>query len=517
MTAVRESTRRLRPGVRTTSTPDGLLFRGPLGTFTATGGPDLSVLWDRISPALAGGLSAEAAESVCSNGKAGRIVRGLLDSLDEHGMLVTSPAGWAEHAIPRPTPDFAAWLDQVTVDPAEAWNRCVACRFTVFGTGPVAEAAAAALALSGIPIRRRDGEDSRLVLVRAADDVGAELLAFAGADRRKGFAVQTRTNDGGPIADRLGIDASVPESPVAELAGFLVVQRLLRKVAEPDTSWPRVLVVRPDPLRATSHPWPEGAATSPTDLTAAMTALDALCDPELGSLTAPEFTGLRQVPLGMAVADGIPAWGTTVDAARLAAGLAAAERRLDPDGGTAVGGDELHATGIAWRRAILGRTPLLDGDEYRPGPDTASARWLSTVTVRFGLDAHCRVSRPAEGVFVAVVTDGAGVLSRAVEGTAEDAAAHAWLGAAGAEQARRSGLAPPAEPFQSCGAALPVAGPRPELWSAPRDHEPELQRCLRRALPDVRPPRPAVGTGAPGLSAALRAAGFVALDLRSTP
>ncbi|WP_152546951.1 hypothetical protein [Amycolatopsis orientalis] len=514
MTAVRESVRRLRPGVRTTPTAEGLLFRGPLGTFTARGGPDLPVLWQRISPVLAGGLSADAVESACSTGKAGRIVRGLLDSLDEHGMLLTSPAGWAEHAIPSPTPGFAAWLEQMTVDPAEAWNRCVTSRFTVSGTGPVAETAASALALSGIPAHRRAGQDPRLVLVRADG-----FQAFAGADRRLGFAGQAETDDGGAIADRLGLGTSAPESAVAELAGSLVVQRLLRQVADPAGTRPRVLVVRPDPLRATAHPWPVGIATSPTDLATATTALDALCDPELGSLAAPEFTTLRQVPLGMAVADGIPAWGTTVDAARLAAGLAAAGRRLDPDGtrGTAVGGDELHAAGIVWRRAILGRTTPLDGDEYRPDPDTAAARWLSTVTVRFGLDARCRVARPADGVFVAVVTDAAGVRSRAVEGTAADAAAHAWLGAAGAEQARRSGLTPPPEPFLSCGATLPVAGPRPELWSPPRDHEPEFQRCLRRALPDVRPPRPSGGAAAPGLAAALRATGFVALDPGSTP
>ncbi|WP_370941899.1 hypothetical protein AB5J62_22595 [Amycolatopsis sp. cg5] len=494
MTAVREALYRLRPGVRATATAEGLLFRGPLGTFTATGGADLAVLWQRLAPALTGGLSADAIESVCAKGTAGQVVRGLLDSLSAHSMLLTAPADWDRYSIPNAAPGFAGWLDQVAVDPAEAWSRCACREFTVTGTGPIAEAAVAALTSSGMLVKR-EAADTRLVRLRAA---GFE--AFAGADARLAFA--------GPvaeIADRLGLGRSAPSRPVAALAGSLLAHRLLQDVAgvqQPAGPWPEVVIVRPDRLATTTHHWLTGTGSSPADLHAAMPALEALCDPELGPLAELRFAELPQIPLGMAVCGGTLGFGMTVDAARLAAGLAAAERALDPDGGrgVAVGGDELHATGVMLRREMLYRTSPLDGDEY------ACDGWPSTMAVRLGLDVRCRVASRADGVFVATSASG----SRAVEATAEDAAAYALLGAIGAEQAARAGITAVASPM--CGATLPSTGPHPELWPSPRDREPEFQRCLRRALPDVRTRR-ADRAAVPGL----QATGFVALERGSTP
>ncbi|RKR91993.1 hypothetical protein BDK92_6424 [Micromonospora pisi] len=347
------------------------------------------------------------------------------------------------------------------------------------------------------------------------------------------------------LAGRLrAVPAADPPVPLAALVGGAAVHRLLASVGglldpaeeikiadgpppeEPaGPVHPAVLVARMDPLRASYHPWLGDAGAAPTgvrdrarrepadagpaaalpaaalpaaavDLAVALRRLDVLCDPELGLLPPPEPADLPQVPAALAIADKVLGIGATADAARLDAGLRAAER-LAGDGWV-VGVDARHAAGVALRRAVhaaRNSLPGADVPESSWADSPAARRWWKALTLRFGIDARVRVRRLAPTAMHAEIIAGGTVLAWAVEATAADAVGLAALAATGVAQARAAGVAVTTGGITLNGAAPGWLPPEPDTGgrSTPNWHWPagiaEAEEKLQRALePLVGPP-----------------------------
>ncbi|WP_436533332.1 hypothetical protein [Actinoplanes sp. HUAS TT8] len=528
---------RLRHAVQASPTAAGLHVRGWMNAFTADGGADLWRLWQRLEPALRSGIAVDRLDRLTTRPRTRVVLRALIDALREHDMTLDLQPALAYAHQPAP-PAVAAWLEQLTADPAAAWHRLAGRTVTVTGTGPVADAAVAALTATGLPVTvRPDTEDTRMVGVTA----GRHVTVVAGLGDGAGFVTEpTPVADAAQLAARIAgrlklITARrVPAGPMPAILGAAAAHRLIchsaglndpaRSRTSPDETgpdpWSMVLVARSEPLTTGFHPWlagggvPAGAADTLED---ALHRLDALCDPELGMLPAAETGTLPQVPMSLARSGAEVGLGVTLGAARLDATLRAAERRLDPSGTgrLAVGADTTQAEGILLRRELLDRTPAgpaRNDPSWETHP--TARRWLRTVRDRFGVDVECVVAPIVPGVWTATVTDRRDVLGRAVEATPGDAAAFALLHAVAAAQTDLPSAA--TGPLTCCGAVAParpfadadwMSGPW--TWPGTRPAERELQRALRRLIAPERHPRPVTRRHAGDLGDALHAAGFV--------
>ncbi|WUH89306.1 hypothetical protein OG900_03550 [Streptomyces sp. NBC_00433] len=154
-TAVRTRVLRLRPIVHASPVPDGIHVRGARSSFTMNGSAGLWRLWRAISAALADGRSYEQLLDAAPGPAVRTATAMLAEQLRTHDMLVEVPLGWGESDDPAdPPPRIAAWLAAVAPDPVDAWERIRSAAVAVGGTGPVAAAAARALAGSGVRVLR---------------------------------------------------------------------------------------------------------------------------------------------------------------------------------------------------------------------------------------------------------------------------------------------------------------------------------------------------------------------------
>ncbi|MEU7474915.1 hypothetical protein AB0A63_02955 [Lentzea sp. NPDC042327] len=472
---------RLRPVVRATRTPDGLHLRGWASSCTITGGAGLWRVWQRLAPQLTAGLTADALVVPEETTPAVRAaVEVILEALREHDMLVTVPAEWD-----GPAPDVAEWLESVAADPVDAWRRLRAVTVEITGCGEPASAAARAVEAVGLAVRVSPRvEQPTSLLLLTADPF--TLQAGCGAD--VGYVLPPSSLSSNTEAtaqtDRLNATGTSP-AVLAALIGSTAVHRLLCAVAgledpaaaEARTPHPQVLIARTTPLRATYHPLLTGPP--PTD---PWRALDALTDAELGLVEPPVFGELPQVPAKLATCGTALGIGTTADAARLDAALAAVKTDA------VLGVDDLHARGAALRLAARHHP----GEPVEPPDDPTARRWWKALTERFAVPAELRTTRLAPGVHRAEVHRGHHLLAWAVEATAADAVAFAALAATGHAQAGRTGTAhlTGAAPHRA-DAGQPSWVTREWLWpNDVRDREQEFQDALT-ALPGVRvTPRP---------------------------
>ncbi|MFD8294160.1 hypothetical protein ACFV2B_38890 [Streptomyces lavendulae] len=466
---------RLRPGVAASALARGLHLRGWITSITLEGSPALPALWRMLEEALRTGGAAELAART----GAGTPLRGalctLIGQLHAHGMLV-------EYADPSGAGPAHDWLLKVAARPADAAAALAAARVEVRAAGPdgaLVAAALRALAHAGV-------EDARYAPGAVTAAGGAVLLTATladGTERAVGAAVHPdgafvtpvgvgarAATDTAALAERLGPGASpgpeataatpaaAPPSLTALVAGA-AVQRLLCALAglpDPDSAdpgdpgrpaprFPSALVAGQDPPYAAYHPWlggPPDPAPPPATLDEALAGVAALGDPRLGVLPAPLTGSLPQLPVALAgcAAPGggrLTAGGARADLARLDALCRAAELRLEAERpGVVVGAGPGHALGRALRRAApdLPAARNARRDAYGGGHPQAR-HWWSVLTRRLGVRAELTVAAldPAGPAYLAEVrAAGAArgrVLGRAVEATADDAAAFAALAA----------------------------------------------------------------------------------------
>jgi hypothetical protein len=496
------ATIRLRPSVYASPVADGVHVRGWTSALTMAGGPDLWRLWSRLEPALRNGISPAAIDALPASPATRQAVRRLLAALREHDLLLDGTAGGDAGSW------VADWYAQLSADPDPARRRVHDADVTVVGTGPVADAAVAALSAAGVEVPPPRGTGPVVI-----DADGAIAVAAVAGDRR-GYVTPAGTRAAvvdlaGRLAERQRTGAR-PSDPLAALLGCAAAHRFISRVAGLSTvdgaTWPLVYVARTDPLSAGYRPWllsgPSATPRPAEDLDDVLRRLDAVCDEELGLLPAPRYDDLPQLPSAVATCRRSVGTGATTGAARLDAAVRAAERLLDPAGGgrVAVGADALHADGVLLRRAVHARARALSPVDSLWTDAPLVARWWRALTVRFGVAARGSVVRLGDGVHLARVEAAGRELGWAVEATPEDAAAFAAMRATAAEQARRSGLADDGAPMTMCG-AVPAARPPydwdttwmvgPWRWPATRSAEVGLQRALRLLAPPARWPVPA--------------------------
>ncbi|MDH6574907.1 hypothetical protein [Kitasatospora sp. MAP5-34] len=540
---------RLRPIVHASPVRDGVHVRGARSSFTMNGGSGLWRLWQAVSVALAGGRSREQLLELGPNPAVRAAVAMMVGQLDEHDMLVAVPPGWGESSGPGDPPErIAGWLAAVAPDPVDAWERLRPASVTVCGTGPVAAAAARALAGAGVTVIRAGAEVTSPVLLATAEvavsvAVGGEVGFVTPVFAAPSGADDPVLSEAAAIADRIGLSAGAPSPAVlAALVGGAAAHRLVCAIAglpdpgedpladAPSTEaatfrHPTALVARLDPLRAEYHPWLASVERAPStggwlDRAAALLRVEALADRETGVLPVLELHDLPQLPAGLArcrVGAGVVCGiGTDAGLARLSAAVGAAEQLAGVADGSAdrvVGADATHAEGVLLRRLVHrqqhrrpeGTEPAaaeLDAAEWA-SPE--ARRWFKAVTLRFGVHADLRVRRLATGVHHAELRTGSELLGWAVESTPTDAAAFCALAAAGALQWRAAGGDPSAVMYAPCG-ATPTAAADGEA-----EAETVLQQELRRLL-GTRAPLTPVAPSSP-LTRALAAAGFVTLEV----
>ncbi|SHM06859.1 hypothetical protein [Actinacidiphila paucisporea] len=529
---VRTRVLRLRPIVHASPVPDGIHVRGARSSFTMDGSAGLWRLWQAVSAALADGRSYEELLDA-ARGPAVRTATALLtQQLRAHDMLVEVPRGWGESGDPAgPPPRIAAWLAAVAPDPVDAWERIRSAAVGVGGTGPVAAAAARALAAAGVRILRPDGRGGRTgrrpgapalsvppVLPPSLPALAAppvspalpappcllftgEVAVAAAAGGGAGFVTPAGSpvsayRDAQLIGDRIGLPAGPPSAAVlAALVGGAAAHRLVcalaglpdpgedtlaaSPAASPVLGRPTALIARLDPLGAGYHPWwdtaeHDPAGGGPADADALPGLVEALSDPETGVLPAVAVDDLPQLPAGLARCDagGTVVCGVGVDTAmaRLCCAVGAAERLILADGGipAVVGADARHAEGVRLRRLVHAGVPRPDAAAAQEWALSPGARrWFKAVTLRFGAPADLAVHGLAPGVFHAELRSGTALLGWAVESTAADAAAFCALAAAGALQWRAAGGDPSAPVHAPCG-ALPVRAADAPGTAAPR-------------------------------------------------
>ncbi|MFK0199594.1 hypothetical protein [Streptomyces lavendulae] len=465
---------RLRPGVTASALERGLHLRGWITSITLEGSPALPALWRMLEEALRTGGAAELAARV----GAGTPLRGalctLIGQLHAHGMLVEDvapPAAGLAHD----------WLLDIAARPADAAAALTAARVEVRAAGPdgaLVTAALRALAHAGV-------DDARYAPGAGTAAGGPVLLTATladGTERAVGAAVHPdgafvtpvgararAATDTAALAERLGLGgspgpeaataAAAPPALTALVAGA-AVQRLLCALAglpDPDSAdpgdpgrpaprFPSALVAGQDPPYAAYHPWlggPPDPAPPPATLDAALTGVAALGDARLGVLPAPLTGSLPQLPVALAgcAAPGggrLTAGGARADLARLDALCRAAELRLGAERrpGVVVGADPGHALGRALRRAALELPAARSARRDAYGGGHPQARhWWSVLTRRLGVRAELTVAGldPAGTAYLAEVRAAGAtrgrVLGRAVEATADDAAAFAALAA----------------------------------------------------------------------------------------
>lgn len=519
---------RLRPIVHATPTAQGVHIRGWSSSFTVKGGSGLWKLWQILAGRLIEGLPAEQVVAPTGRPEVVRAVTVLLEQLREHDMLVELPAGWVDGTDPAAPPaDVSAWLSSVAADPADAWRRLRTTPVRLTGDGPVAEAAARALAGLGVDVvpgalpaategvtdlvlsteagfavaARCRGEVGLVVPVSEVDSVlwsAREVTRrLAGAAEPGGAPYALSALVGSAAAHRLACAVAGLADPAVEAAELHDDDQ---QPAPARLEHPSVLVARLDPLSLTYHPFlPAAPAAPPADtVDEALRRIEALVDAELGPLAEPVAGSLPQVPAGLAAADGVVGVGASTDAARLDAVLRQAEAVLagGDAGHFAVGVHDRHAQGAALRRLAdaaveeLATTPVAD-DEWVGSP--AARRWWKALTLRFGRPAWIHVRRLAPDAVHAQIACGGEVIAWAVEAETADAVAFAALAAVGAAQAREAGLAVPPGPATLSG-AMPVARPAGEdvtpwsdgwHWPAGVDQGEDRLQAALRALPPV--------------------------------
>ncbi|MFF5209781.1 hypothetical protein [Streptosporangium sp. NPDC000396] len=558
MTGTTESTvmtvLRLRPAVHASAFAGGIHIRGWASSFTIEGGPGLWQLWQGLAARLGRGCTAEQVGRLSSRPEVREALRTLVEQLREHDMLMKVPPAWNDGHPGRPPEQVACWLEAMAPDPAAAWARMKDAEVTVTEGGMVAEAAVRALRAAGVPVRVRAGDgDTTLLLAACGSAVTAACDGSVGFVTSVGTAERAR-RDAEALAGRLSLVSGVPQrpDPVSALVGGAAALRVMCAVlglpdpgdeSAVDTApglprYPMVLVAHLSPLRSEYRPWLYGDADArpPSDggrldLDEALDRIDAVCDPELGAVPAPDAEDLPQVPTGLTLCRVagivVGGMGVTSDAARLAAALGAAEHLASRSGAgvVACGVDRMHAEGVLLRRLVHHRLENGGGSVRSPLPeargisDPVARRWWKTLTVRFGVAAEMRVHELAPGVYHAQVLSGSGMLGWAVEATAGDAAAFAALAAVGAAQWRATGRSVPDVMGVPCGAfPVPRADDSPaapwhsDAWAWPgraADREPALQERLSSMVPP-RATRPTTPEDA--LTRALAAGGFVLIN-----
>lgn len=565
---------RLRPIVHASPVAGGLHVRGARSSFTMNGGPGLWRLWRALAEALADGQPAERLRHMSRQPARQAALDLLLAQLAEHDMLVEVPAGWGQQA--GPPARTARWLEAAAANPVSAWHALRAATLTVHGTGRVAAAAIRALRAAGIQATASATAEllAEAVLNLSAGHAEVAVLQAGGiavaamAGRDAGIVTPAGRLDAvrselAGIAARAGLDRTQQAPHVlAALAGGAAAHRLICAVAalpDPGTAassfapvpaglssgLPSVLVARLDPLRAGYHPWlgPAWAAEppdEPADMPAALAALAALSDAELGVMPPAEVADLPQLPAALARCGTVYGVGGNAEMARLAAAtgwcahaLEAGRPDLTP---VAVGASRAQADGILLRRLVdrmlLDRRPgagsSAGGTEAEETEWACSAQarlWWKAVTLRFAVPASMRVTRLADDVFHAAVELGTRRLGWAVESTASDAAAFAALTAAGTLEREQAAGQPSAVLVPACG-AQPAAAPSERrtppwqngdwIWPAGiAARERHFARVLAGLLggQEITVLEPAA-TPAHDLIPALRAVGFVAVTAR---
>ncbi|SHN47621.1 hypothetical protein [Cryptosporangium aurantiacum] len=490
---------RLRPAVRASQTPDGIYVRGWSTAFTAAGGADLWHLWQRLEPTLRGGVEEGRLAGLATRPATRDAVGRLVDALTEHDMLVDGGA------------ELPAWLEQLSPDAIDAWRRLTTTPVTITGAGGIAAAAASALEAAGVPVLTVRGRVATAPVVLSTG--GAEPVAVAAiGGPHTGFvtppsaAVGFASRDVDRIARLLSVVApGRSNGPLAALLGGAAADRIIRRIARlPDGPepgpWPMVLVARAAPLSSEYRPWLLSGGAERTDADVRR-RLAALCDEQVGVLPPPRSDDLPQLPVALAsyamAPGGVTGLGATVGAARLDAALRAAERLLDPQGAgrLAVGMNESHVDGILLRRVVFD----LVGRAATAGLPGRSAKRLAVAPL-------------AHGLFAALVTEDGRESGRAVEFTAERAAACAAMQADGARQARAAGLPDDDGPLTLCGAFAAASshhGPPDVEWLDGSPDESRVQDALRLIVPSARRPRPERRRRRGALSEGLRATGFV--------
>ncbi|WP_067140224.1 hypothetical protein [Microtetraspora malaysiensis] len=485
---------RLRPVVRASRLPDGIHLRAWSTSVSLEGVAGLWPLWERLHPLLAAGVTEAGLDALCPDPGTRRAVGVLLDRLHENDLLVR-----VRPDAPTP-PAVRSWLESAAPDPDAVWATLRDLRVTVYGEGPIADAALAALTRCHLTTHRIASADvpAGHLRVRAAG-----LAVHAGHLSGAGFVTYAVNADevGGPaavLAARLGrLPARSWTPAAAEMLAAAAVDRLLRACAGLPGRAGEILLVRPGPLTATYRPWPP-ADPAPRarrlTLEEALRRTELVTDPELGLLPEARVDGLAQLPVGMAVCavPGTPVAGIgpTTETARLEAVRAAAQVSLGLDPAVAaVGADELHARGILLRhRADRAAWHVRPGECVTHDP--IATHWWRTLAERLREPVRVQV-RDLGGAWHAEIHDtGGDRLSWAVELECDSAVAMAALAAAGTSYA-----GPSMRAVAVCGALPPPDITEEEmdedlgrwLWPAPISRDEEALQDVLSRLTGCRP------------------------------
>ncbi|MFD0591846.1 hypothetical protein ACFQZ4_04150 [Catellatospora coxensis] len=397
----------------------------------------------------------------------------LLEQLREHDMLVDLPAGWVDGTDPAAPPaDVCAWLSSVAADPADAWCRLRTTPVRLTGDGPVAEAAAGALAGIGVDVvpgalpaaadgvtdlvlstdagvavaARCRGEVGMVVPVSEVDSV---LWSAREVTRRLAGAADP---SGAPYALSALVGSAAAHRIVCAVAGLADPAVEAAELHDDDQQpaparleHPSVLVARLDPLSLTYHPFLPAAPRAGRG------------HPRRGAAPRRGAGRCRAGPAGRA-GRRQPAAGAGRAGRRRRRGGRGCEHRRRPAGrGPAPGrgrarrrrrralrrrgarparpGHGAAPAGRRRRRAAR-HDPVAD-DEWIGSP--AARRWWKALTLRFGQPAWVHVRRLAPDAVHAQIACGGEVVAWAVEAETADAVAFAALAAVGAAQAREAG------------------------------------------------------------------------------
>ncbi|SDY97524.1 hypothetical protein SAMN05421504_10880 [Amycolatopsis xylanica] len=334
---------RLRPGVRATAVRDGVHVRGWSGSFTVAGASAVPRLWQRLEDALRLGdpdaLLAQAGPG------ARRVLTTLLDTLAEHGMLVSEE-------------DTDDWFGAIAPHPGVAARTARGLTVTVRApeNDLLATAVCRSLSRFGIATARVPGPRGPVLLstsdhaVAVGEGGGTAFVSEPGPPGRA-------RADGRALTARLGLKRAEPAAdPLISLVAGTAVQRLLAAATGlPDPASygddPRLLPGCAAVLIATAngaeyHPWQP--RTQPTTLTEALRLVEALGDNKIGCLPESVPEALPQLPVALARCGDVLGSAVRTDLARIEAACAAAEHLLGVD---TVGVNREHAEGRALRKA----------------------------------------------------------------------------------------------------------------------------------------------------------------------
>ncbi|WP_370947184.1 hypothetical protein AB5J62_06410 [Amycolatopsis sp. cg5] len=334
---------RLRPGVRATAVPNGVHVRGWSGSFTVAGASAVPRLWQRLEDALrlgdADALLAEAGPG------ARRVLTTLLDTLAEHGMLVSEE-------------DTDDWFGAMAPSPGVASRTVRGLTVTVRAAeyDLLAAAVCRSLARFGVATTLVPGPRGSVTLstldhaVAVGEGGGTAFVSEPGSPGRV-------RADARALTERLGLRKTEPAAdPLTSLVAGSAVQRLLAAATGlPDPATygddPRLLPGGAAVLIATAdgaeyHPW--RPRTQPATLSEALRLVEALGDSKIGCLPASLPEALPQLPVALARCGDVLASAARTDLARLEAACGAAEVLL---GFETVGVNREHAEGRALRKA----------------------------------------------------------------------------------------------------------------------------------------------------------------------